>query len=599
MTFFANIKKKSVVSMTLCFAAIALMRPVGVMAREIPVNGEAVYVQEENGDYEANRDINGYGTDPALPIQPPIPVPVPISFGQVMPARDMSTVHIPVIPHPAAAVLHIGTPQEAGQSIYTIIASSPITGVERMLLDDNRLVIDIINATTTLSGALPISPFLPVSGIRVSQFEEDVTRVVFDLESGTDFSIDISTDRTAVLLNIHQQTLYDFSFEAGEGYDDIVLTGVRPSTVRVQPGTGRLQFFISNTQLEAVMDEAVDGSFATHATLSGWGIHSALLELAVNEFTAHTILQTGPNETTIRLQPATYRNIRYNFEERTFRIPITSDFTMAIENVLRFDRYHDQQFILWLPVSGLEHLGFGEMLIADPLLRSVTIAHDGQATQLIFNGNQIFTLDLQEDDNDYIIRVMHPREHYARIVIIDPGHGGRDPGAVRNNIRESDLNLLVTNKLLQLIEADGLIKAYTTRNADVFVSLEDRANFGNNIGDMFVSIHFNASSNTAAHGIETYYRESAHDSFRALSSRSLAEIVHRHKLNLLGSNDRQVRSANFAVLRYSTIPAALLEMGFMSNAEELARMQTPEFQWQAARAIYNALLESFLLIPAR
>jgi len=513
--------------------------------------------------------------------------------------RDMSITHIPVIPHPATTVFFVGMPHEAGPQMYSIVASSPITRVERTLFEDNRLALDIHNSTTTLSGPQPVPPFLAVSGVRVSQFTADVTRVVFDLESGTEFSIDITPDRTTITLTIQQHSLQDFSFEAGEEHDTIVLSGINPSVIRAQPRPGRLRFYLSNTQLATTVDTPLDGGFATHATLTYGSLHTAVLELAVNEFTSHTMFQSGLNETTILLHPATYRNIRYDFDERAFRIPKVDGFPLHITHATRFDQYHHQQFILSLPVNAMELLGFGEVLIADALLRSVTIAHSTHNTQLIFNGNQIFTLDLQEDEENYIIRVMHPRERYRQIVIIDPGHGGHQPGAVRNGIRESDLNMLVTNKLIQLIEADGFIRAYTTRNSDVFVGLSERAHFGNSIGDIFVSIHHNSVTGTHIHGIETYYRESVHDAMRLLTNRNLADIMHRHLLFTLSSNDREVRSANFAVLRYSTIPAVLLELGFMSNPQELARMNTPEFQWQAARAIYNALLEAYLWVPAR
>ena len=547
----------------LCFAAIVMVlfaQPVTAMAQEVT----APYIQNQTGS-----------------------------------ARDMSIAYIPAIPHPATSVFFVGVPHEAGPQIYSIVASSPITKVERTLFEDNRLAIDIHNSTTTLSGSLPVPPFLSVRDIRVSQFTADVTRVVFDLESGTEFSIDITPDRMTIIITIKQHVLQDFSFEAGEEHDTIILSGINPSVISVRPRPGQLRFYLSNTQLAVTVDAPLEGGFATHATLSYWGVHAALLELAVNEFTSHTIFQSGFNETTILLHPATYRNIRYNFDERTFRIPKIDGYAMHLTYAARFDMYHQRQFILSLPVNAMDLLGFGEMLIADTLLRSVTIAHSTHNTQLIFNGNQIFTLDLQEDEEHYIIKVMHPRERYRHIVIIDPGHGGRDPGAVRNGIRESDLNMLVTNKLLQLIEADGFMRAYTTRNSDVHVGLADRAHFGNGIGDIFVSIHHNAASGTHVHGIETYFRESTHDAFRLLTSRNLADIMHRHLLITLGSNDREVRSANFAVLRYSTIPAVLLELGFMSNAQEFARINTPEFQWQAAWAIYNALLEAYLWVPGR
>ena len=549
---------------------------------------------------------------PQAPVQPTIPsshipssqVPVHpnvmVPAGQFMPARDLSTMPIPTLTNfQPATIFSVWTPHEIGPQIYTIVAASPITGVERVLMEDNRLVIDIINSTTTLSGAMPVPPSLSVTGIRVSQFTENVTRVVFELESGTDFSIDISPDRTTIFLTIHQQTLTDFTFHAMEGHDVIVLQGINQWMVRAGRAQGSLRFYLSGTQLAVTADEAVEGGFANHLSLNQLNTHTALLELLVNDFTAHTITQTGPNETTIHLHPATYRNIHYDFAQRTFRIPRTSELPLHVEHAVRFDMYHNRQFILLLPVDAMELLGFGEVLIADHLLRSVNIVNTGQATQLIFNGNQIFTLDVLSDEYYYYIRVMHPRERYPRIVIIDPGHGGTDPGAVRSGIRESDLNMIVTNKLLQLIDGSDHIRAYTTRNSDINVSLQDRPALGNPIGDIFVSIHFNSATNTGAQGVETYYRPSELDSFRMLTSRNLAEIMHRHQLTQLGSNDREVRSANFAVLRYSTIPAVLLEMGFMSNPQELARISTPEFQWAAARAIYNALHEAFMWVPAR
>jgi len=575
-----------------------------VLSADEDIEDEPEYSYLDNDQYNGGTGVLDIpAPTPQLPMAAS---PAFVPTGPIIPAMDISTAHIPTIQHPATTIISVITPQDAGSQTFAIVAASPISAVTRTLFEDNRLALDIPNSTTTLSGALPVPPFLSVSGIRASQFTTDTTRVVFDLESGTEFSIDITPDRTMVILTIHQHTLQDFSFETGEAYDTIVLSGIRPSAVRTQPRHGRLRFYLSNTQLAMTADTALEGRFASHATLSQWNAHIVVLELTVHDFTAHSITQTGANETTIRLHPATYRNIRYDFETRILRIPKVNDFTMQIEHIGRFDLYHQRQFILTLPVNAMDHLGFGEVLIADALLHSITISTIGQSnTQLIFNGNQIFTLDLQEDSDYYIISVMHPRERYQRIVILDPGHGGRFPGTVRNDIREADLNLAVTRKVMQLIEADGFIRAYTTRNADTHFSevigedLRIRSAFGNNIGDIFISIHHNSVTGTHVHGVETYYRESIHDSFRSLTSRNLADIMHRHKLMALQSNDREVRAANFAVLRYSTLPAALLELGFMSNPQEFSRMMTSEFQWQAAHAIYNALLEAFLWIPDR
>ena len=587
MIFLSKFKK---ICAILCVAAI--------LSGPIPARAEYIY-NEANHDYYGYNGYYSHYHD--YPTESHVPQHIPLHHGSAIQALDMSTIHIPVVPSPATSVFFVGIPTDPGQQIFTIVASSPITSVERMLLYDNRLVLDIINSTTNLTGALPVPPGLSVTGIRASQFTDMISRVVFDLEGGTEFSIDISNDRTAVFVTIHQHVLHGVSFESGDGYDTIVLDGVRPSALRAQPGSDFLRFYLSNTQVMQGIDTPVDGMFANHLTLTGW-----YLQVTVPPFIVHSIWQSGPSETSIRLHPATYRNVYYCYLYRTLRIPRIDGFVMHSDYVQRFDLYHTRQFVLWLPINAMDHIGFGDMLIADPLLRTISIIHHGDfGTHLVFNGNQIFTLDLQEEEEYYVIRVMHPREWYSRIVILDPGHGGRDPGAVRSGVRESDLNLAVTRKVLQLIENDGLIRAYTTRNSDVHlhdvpaVDLRMRPELGNHIGDMFVSIHFNASTNTNANGIETYYRPSTIDDFRLLSSRRLADIMHRHKLNNLGSNDRHVRDANFAVLRYSTIPAVLLEIGFMSNPAEFARIQTTEFQWQAAWAIYQGILEAFLWVPER
>ncbi|MCL1987860.1 MAG: N-acetylmuramoyl-L-alanine amidase [Firmicutes bacterium] len=549
--------------------------------------------EDETDETAATRQII-----PTVPFAPANAFPQ----GMVIPAVDMSTEVVTPMIHPTTEVVFVGIPQGVATQLFVIMANSPITNVQRLLLEDNRLAIDILNSTTTLQGAQPIPQLSTVSEVRVSQFEETVTRVVLDLPSGAEFTVTLSSDRQSVSILISQKTLQDLTFSVGENFDAIVLTGVLPANLHIQPGTGVIRFNIPNTTIptELILDAATEGNFATHINL--WQLAPTIVQLAitVNEFTDFTLLQTGLNETTINLHPTTFRNISYNFLERTFTIPRDeTNFNITWQNASLVDNYHQRQAVLTLPINANDHLGFGNILITDAFLQSVNIVHNVNNTQLVFTGNQIFSLDLQETDESLVIRVLHPRQRYSRIVVLDPGHGGHDPGASRGAVLEKDLNMRIMQKVSQLIEADPNMRAYTTRNTDVFVPLADRAFFGNGMADIFVSIHHNASNNSAINGIETYFLASEMDQFRTLTSRNLADIMHRNLVSMLNSYDRGVRSANFSVLRNSTIPAVLLELGFMSNGQELARMQTEEFQWQAARAIYNSLLEAFVLVPPR
>ncbi|MCL2014893.1 MAG: N-acetylmuramoyl-L-alanine amidase [Defluviitaleaceae bacterium] len=535
---------------------------------------------------------------PITPFTPPTIFPQ----GIVVPAVDISTEVITPAAHPTTEIVFAGMPQGAITQLFTVVATSPITNVQTLLLEDNRLAIDILNSTTALLGAQPLLPFSSISEIRVSQFEETVTRAVLDLPSGANFSVSLSPDRLMVQVLIAQNTIQNLTFSVSETFDTIVLTGVVPDNLQVSLTTGILRFNIPNTVIpyEFIIDAAADGNFAQHINL--WQITPTMAQLAIaiHEFTAFTLLQTGINETTINLHPTTFRNISYDFAARTFTIPRDADnFNITWANTNLFDDYHQRRAILTLPVMANDHLGFGTKMVGDMMLQSVSILHGLNHTQLVFEGNQIFSLVFEEDEENLTIRVLHPRMRYSRIVMLDPGHGGHDPGAVRGTVRESDLNMQIMQKLQMLIDADGIIRAYTTRNTDVFVPLVERAAMGNVIADIFVSIHHNAANNAGIHGLETFFLTSEIDNFRTLTNRNLADIMHRNLLMMLGSADRGVRPANFSVLRNSHIPAVLLELGFMSNSGELARMQTEEFQWQAARAIYNSLLEAFAMIPAR
>jgi len=288
-------------------------------------------------------------------------------------------------------------------------------------------------------------------------------------------------------------------------------------------------------------------------------------------------------------------NIAHNPTIGTFRIPKANGFTMDIGQIIHDNRYHSNQYILTLPIDASQHIASGTMAMSDALLYSVTVGQNQYGnTRLILTGTQILSVYIFEDNNYYHIRVICPRDRYPRIVVIDPGHGGR-PGAVYNDVRAADLNVAVSRKLLQLIEAGGYMRAFTTRNTDISIPLTERARLGSEIGDLMVTIHHNAAHNTDIHGVETFYHPNDFDEFRPLTSQNFASIMQRNLLTETGRHDRDYRTADFVVLRYATVPAVLIEVGFMSNPHEFSTLISEEYQWRAARAIYNSLLEAFAI----
>jgi len=216
-------------------------------------------------------------------------------------------------------------------------------------------------------------------------------------------------------------------------------------------------------------------------------------------------------------------------------------------------------------------------------------------------------------------------------VVIDPGHGGSDPGAVGSSSKEKEINLAVALKVGNLISANHKdVKVVYTRNTDRFVGLDDRANIANkNKADLFISIHTNAVKNTAIRGAETFtmglartdenlqvaMRENAailleddymqkYEGFDPKSTESyiifeFMQNKHMEQSISLASeiqkgfvsskrSDRGVRQAGFLVLRKTSMPSVLVELGFITNKEEERYMKSAEGQNNLAKAISNA-----------
>lgn len=167
-------------------------------------------------------------------------------------------------------------------------------------------------------------------------------------------------------------------------------------------------------------------------------------------------------------------------------------------------------------------------------------------------------------------------------VIIDPGHGGRDRGAVWGGVRESNLNLKTAFKVKANLEAAGY-RVVMTRQSDSYVSLSRRAAIANRYRNaVFVSIHYNATRETWVGGAETFYAGSKRSRYLASSIQN--KVASRCQVRNRGTHFRR-----YAVLRKTTCPAILVECGFISNSRERARCNTSAFQSNAARAISDGI----------
>ncbi|WNR42366.1 N-acetylmuramoyl-L-alanine amidase family protein [Paenibacillus roseipurpureus] len=169
-------------------------------------------------------------------------------------------------------------------------------------------------------------------------------------------------------------------------------------------------------------------------------------------------------------------------------------------------------------------------------------------------------------------------------VVIDAGHGDNDPGALSiTGKNEKDFTLATAKKVEALLAKDKRIHVLMTRSDDTFIPLDGRVSFANDISaDLFLSIHGNSAKATVS-GTETYYNRP--------ESLAFATVVHKFAIPATGFPDRKVREADFRVITKTSMPAVLLEVGYLSNKNDEAAMYKEEFQDKLAAALVSAIKE--------
>lgn len=171
-------------------------------------------------------------------------------------------------------------------------------------------------------------------------------------------------------------------------------------------------------------------------------------------------------------------------------------------------------------------------------------------------------------------------------IVIDPGHGGKDPGAKADGVIEKKLTLSTAKIVAEKLQDEGATVTLT-RSDDSYVSLEKRVQISNaQKTDAFISLHFNAFSDPAAKGINTFYYAGEKDI-------KLAKSIQESLMNHVNLNNRGAKYADYYVLRENSDVAVLVELGFITNPDELKKVQTTQYQKKVSEGIAEGLKDYF------
>ena len=207
---------------------------------------------------------------------------------------------------------------------------------------------------------------------------------------------------------------------------------------------------------------------------------------------------------------------------------------------------------------------------------------------------------------DPILRPSTIPRHNVRTIVIDAGHGGKDPGCQNGVIKEKNITLQVAHRLANLLKKRGY-NVIMTRQSDIYPTLDQRVNATNKIKpDLYISLHCNAAANATVSGIEVYCATaagSAPSDSKVISKRTcvsnaydlenayLAYHVQKRLVTATQADDRGARHKRFKVIADTNAPCILIEMGFLTNAAECQALSQAQRQMLTGTAIANAIEE--------
>ncbi|MEM9512069.1 MAG: N-acetylmuramoyl-L-alanine amidase [Cyanobacteria bacterium P01_E01_bin.48] len=471
----------------------------------------------------------------------------PTSTPPLGPPPTLSNVFSP----PAAPPIAIAGPttrvlgiQDTSEGFFIRTSGRPQVST-RLVLDPNRIVVDIVNGSISglnESKQRSVSR-LGVSSLRYGQWQKNIARIVLDVDaSSTDWEATYDAARGGVRL-----------YPAG---------GAASATLIPSIPAGQAQGPIANINSVQVQgNRLVVNADGFLFYTSGWDPKTNDYRLSV---TPARLPQSLPNPGLSSNSPVEL--IRFEqVNPRTVSILIkpSNGYTIAEKASNQGTRRIDLDIKM---ISALPGPNSGFTITRPPSTRPVQPTVPSQP----------------------VAPPVRPANPSGITVALDAGHGGRDPGAIGvGGVQEKRVNLAITQRVQQLLSARGY-NVIMTRSDDREILLQPRIDTAvRSRASILVSIHTNALNRSNISGAETYY-------LRPDSAR-LAAVMHKNIVAGSGAVDRKIRRARFFMVRYTptSMPSVLLELGYLTNPAEGQRLATPDYQARLAQAIANGIEEYF------
>jgi N-acetylmuramoyl-L-alanine amidase len=468
--------------------------------------------------------------------------------------------------HVASQITALSVRRGDGGVRVVLDATGPLRAETRTLLNPDRLVVDLHGGAFRPSDQdVPVGE-LGVARVRAGQFQIKpyITRVVFDLQQPVEVRTQTATDAFTFTIDVRPRgPLLAQPLPVGPAPGPAVSASPLPAAVSPPP--------------VPVPDPAPP---AAGPAAPGFNPDAP----STHESVAPP--EAPPDDGVPRI-----RQVRVEQLGGRFRVLIDGSLPLeyTVRELLEPDRLVvDFQGAVFVPVKQ-------EIPVAGAVVTEVRAAQfqaDPDITRVVvvLRRKAVYTVAPGPDGPNSVVIEIPDQQVRAHVVAIDAGHGGRDTGAIGpTGLLEKEVVLDVAQRVRELLVKAG-IRVIMTRETDVFVELADRPRVARQQGaTVFVSIHANASTRPVANGSETYYLTP--------QSQVLAQMVQEELARVPNLANRGVKTANFLVLRENDVPAALVEVAYVSNVDEEARLRQSVFRQRLAEAVTRGIQRFLAVYP--
>lgn len=503
----------------------------------------------------------------------------------------------------------------AGQKeVYTVHAASPISKTV-VYMEGNVLKLHINNSYIN---AMTYNP----GGV----LAVEINTVFNSLDSSSEISMKltntpakyeavISEDKCTLTITLYPNYINSITAGVKSGEEFLKISAMEDMSVTLAESGNFLILQFPGTVNGIGEKSNADNNLKAVKTVTSTSVndHTASITIEKNPGFRYRVDQTENNYTLIFMPEGTDGSDNQSEISAHTALQFKLPDGISFSDIVAEDRYryYQNQIAILIPGDNTAFYEANPVTALSEVVQNVSVSYVYNNTEILIDTVKLQGFKLSQTENGIDVTLGDPKNIYRNIVLLDPGHGGNAAGAARTlngvKILEKDLTLTILYYMAQKYfnAPDSDIKVYFTRYGDSVRYANtteenyDRAAQAERIGaDLYVSLHMNAHTTETPQGTEVYY-SSANNSPNAsgLTSKILGQMFLESLTTNLGTVKRGVKDKSLIVTRENTVPAVLIELGFMSNPQELAMLTNTEFQDTAARTIYDTLCQVFEYYP--